>query len=65
MNAAERILADAGPTVSVPEAAQVLGISEWLAYKLINRGEFPAKVLPLGARKRVSTASLRGLLAAA
>lgn len=63
-----RILAQAGPTVSIPEAAVVLGISRGLAYQLAARGELGVKLLRLGARWRVSTASLReavGLTAAA
>lgn len=54
-----RILAEAGPTVSVPEAAKVLGISRGLAYELAGRNELGVKVLRLGSRLRVSTASLR------
>lgn len=54
-----RVLAEAGPTVSIPEAAKVLGISRGLAYELAGRQEFPAKLLRLGARWRVSTADLR------
>lgn len=30
-------------TYSVPEAAALIGISEWSAYEAIKRGEFPAR----------------------
>lgn len=56
---AHQLLDNAGPTVSVPEAAQVLGISRGLAYELAGRNELGVKVLRLGSRLRVSTASLR------
>lgn len=61
------IIATAGPTVSIPEAAAVLGISRGLAYQLAAQDALGVKVLRLGARLRVSTASLRnavGLTAA-
>jgi hypothetical protein len=56
------ILANAGPTVSIPEAAKVLGISRGLGYALAGRGDLAAagvRVLRLGARWRVPTADLR------
>lgn len=56
---AERLLRNAGLTVSVREAAQVLGVSHGLAYDLIGRKEFPCRVLRLGRRYRVPTAELR------
>jgi len=59
---AHRLLAEAGPTVSIPETATVLGISRGLAYQLAASGELGVKVLRLGARWRVSTASLREAL---
>lgn len=40
-------------TVSVRMAAAAFGISTSHAYELITRGEFPAKVLRLGTRRRV------------
>lgn len=61
---AARILAEAGPTLSLPDAAKVLGISRGLAYELAGRGEWPTKLLRLGARWRVPTASLRALVEA-
>jgi predicted DNA-binding transcriptional regulator AlpA len=54
-----RILAAAGPTVSVPDAAQVLGISRAHAYALAKRGELGVRVLRLGNRFVVPTAELR------
>ncbi|TDV40105.1 helix-turn-helix domain-containing protein [Actinophytocola oryzae] len=62
---AAEILADAGPTVSIPEAATVLGISRGHGYALAGRGELEAvgvRVLRLGARWRVPTADLRRVL---
>lgn len=56
---AHQLLDNAGPTVSIPEAAKVLGISRGLAYELAGRDELGVKVLRLGARLRVTTASLR------
>jgi excisionase family DNA binding protein len=49
-------------TISVPQAATALGISHRHLYELIKRGESPVKLAPLGARKRVITASLVRLL---
>jgi predicted DNA-binding transcriptional regulator AlpA len=40
-------------TVSVRLAAAAFGISTSHAYELITRGQFPAKVIRLGARRRV------------
>jgi predicted DNA-binding transcriptional regulator AlpA len=40
-------------TVSVPMAAAAFGISTSHAYDLITRGEFPARVVRLGSRRRV------------
>ncbi len=58
----ERILADADKTLSVPEAATCLGISPWLLRRLIKDGTAPVKVLRLGNRYRISTASVRHAL---
>lgn len=44
--------------VSVPEAAQLLGISKNLAYDLARRGELPG-AFKLGRRWRVSLVRLR------
>jgi excisionase family DNA binding protein len=57
-----RILAAAGPTVSVAEAAKVLGISRAHAYSLAARGELGVRVLQLGSRRVVPTADLRRVL---
>lgn len=45
-------------TVSVVDASLALGISKSLGYDLARRGEFPAKVMTVGNRRRVITASL-------
>lgn len=49
-------------TVTVTEAARLLGISKSHAYELIGRGQFPIPVLRLGARVVVPAAPLRRLL---
>ena len=49
-------------TVDVAAAARALGVSRSHAYALVERGEFPAKVLPVGHRLRVITASLIAIL---
>jgi excisionase family DNA binding protein len=41
------------PTLTVPEAAEMLGISEWQTYALIKRDEFPTPVLRLGRVIRI------------
>ena len=46
------------PTVDVPVAAIVFGVSRSHAYELVNRGEFPAKVIKVGSRYRVVTESI-------
>lgn len=56
------ILANAGPTMSVSEVGQVLGISRDTAYRLADRDELGVRVLQLGRSKRVVTADLRRLL---
>lgn len=56
-------LQNAGPTVSLwPTAGQAIGISKSHAYKLAREGQFPAKVIRVGASYRVVTASLLQLL---
>lgn len=59
MNSAGRILAAAGPTVSIPDAAKVLGISRGTAYELARRDELGVRVLRLGKCIRVPTVDLR------
>jgi excisionase family DNA binding protein len=52
---------DAGalpPTLSVEQAAAILGCGRTLAYALVRRGEFPCKVLRLGNRYVIPTADL-------
>jgi len=46
------------PTVGVEAAARVLGCGRTLAYELIQRGEFPCRVLRLGRRYLIPTAEL-------
>lgn len=43
-------------TISLPEAAKLLGISKNLIYQIANRGDFPT--LTLGGRKVVSLIGL-------
>lgn len=50
-------------TLSVEEAAQMLGISRALAYELVRRGELPR--LQLGRRIVVPRRALEALVAAA
>lgn len=67
MNRTAKLLDEAGPTVSIAEAARVLGISRDLVYAMHKRGELAdlgVRVLRLGSRLRVSTASLRRAIAA-
>ncbi|MYV56484.1 helix-turn-helix domain-containing protein [Streptomyces sp. SID3212] len=49
-------------TVSVAEAAHALGVSKSHLYDLVRRGEAPVRIVPLGTRHRVVTASLVHLL---
>jgi len=46
------------PVVNVETAAKALGCGRTLAYDLVRRGEFPCRVLRLGARWVVPTADL-------
>lgn len=55
---AYRLLKDAGPTISVPEYAQIYGISKGLAYQLAAQNALTARVLRLGSRLRISTADV-------
>jgi excisionase family DNA binding protein len=45
-------------TVDVSTAAAAFGISRSHAYELVARGEFPAKIIRIGRRYRVITASI-------
>lgn len=56
---AARLLAEAGPTVSLTEAARVLGISANTAYTAAKRGELGVRTLRYGRRWRIPTADLR------
>ena len=56
---ADRLLATAGPTMSLPNAAKILGISRGHCYHLARAGELPVRVLRLGGRMVVPTAELR------
>jgi excisionase family DNA binding protein len=48
------------PTITVPEAAEILGVSVDTAYRAARSGELP--VVTLGRRMLVPTARLRQLL---
>jgi hypothetical protein len=48
--------------VDVTTAAAALGVSRSAAYDAIARGEFPARVIRVGGRLKVVTASLMDLL---
>lgn len=56
---AAAILNGAGPTISVPEAGAAFGLSERTARGLVQRGEFPVRVLRIGRLVRVPTADVR------
>ena len=60
--AAERLLAAAGPTVSIETVAKCYGIHRTTGYELARRGELGVPVLRLGRRLRVPTAELRRVL---
>jgi len=45
-------------TVNVPRAGLAFGLSRSHAYELASRGEFPARVIKVGGRYRVVTASI-------
>src|SRR5690349_6467246 len=49
-------------TVDVAAAAGALGCSRSYAYQHIAQGEFPCKVIKLGGRVRIPTASILALL---
>jgi hypothetical protein len=49
-------------TVDIPRANTALGLSRAHGYALAQRGEYPARVLKLGGRYRVVTASIVRLL---
>jgi excisionase family DNA binding protein len=47
---------------TVPEAAEILGVSPWSAYQAAGKGEIP--VVQIGKRKIVPRAALEKLLGA-
>ena len=49
-------------TISVETAARAIGLGRTRAYELARRGEFPCKVIRIGASYRVVTVDLRRLL---
>jgi excisionase family DNA binding protein len=54
---------DTLPTVvSIMTAARALGLSRTYAYELAKRGDFPCRIIRIGATYRVPTAELRKLL---
>jgi excisionase family DNA binding protein len=54
-----------GLTTDVETAAQILGIGRTKAYELAQRGDFPATVVRVGRRYKVSVPALLRLLDAA
>ncbi len=56
---AAKLLEEAGPTVSLAEAAKVLGISINTAYAAVKRGDLGVRTLRFGRRWRVPTADLK------
>jgi hypothetical protein len=56
---AAQLLAAAGPTVGLGDAAKVLNISRAHAYALAKRGELGIRVLRLGKRWVVPTVELK------
>lgn len=61
-NSLPRLLPDPvkSPTVTVPEAAAVLGVSRAAAYAAVQRGDIPS--IRIGHRVVVPTVELRRLL---
>jgi predicted DNA-binding transcriptional regulator AlpA len=51
-------------TVDPPTGGSPFGISRSYSYELIKRGEFPAKVIKVGGKYRVVTASILAVLGA-
>ncbi|WP_445186760.1 DNA-binding protein [Pseudonocardia sp. Cha107L01] len=50
------------PTLDIPTACRWIGISKAHGYAIAAKGDFPAKVIRVGASYRVITASLIRLL---
>jgi hypothetical protein len=51
---------EAEPTMSIPDAGEILGLSRASAYQAARRGEIPT--IPIGRRRVVPTARLRRML---
>lgn len=51
-------------TISVDEAAELLGVSRRTAYAAIQAGTFPVKVIRVNSRIRIPRAELMRLLGA-
>jgi excisionase family DNA binding protein len=51
-------------TMSLPEAAKVLGVHRTTAWSLYKRGEFPVPVLKVGSSLRIVTAHLEKFMEA-
>ena len=58
----QRIDFDACATVSLSQAAEVLGVHRSTAWELYKRGEFPVPVLHIGNRLRVTKLHLERFL---
>ncbi|MER5671942.1 helix-turn-helix domain-containing protein [Pseudonocardia alni] len=56
------VLAAAGTTMSLTEAAAALGVGEATAYRQARAGTFPIKPIMFGNRYRFPTAEVRRLL---
>lgn len=56
------ILAEAGLTMTLPEAAACLGVTESTGYILVRDGKFPVPVMRLGHQWRIPTAEVRRVL---
>jgi excisionase family DNA binding protein len=61
-SSASQIDLTACATISLAQAAQVLGIHRSTAWDLYRRGEFPIPVLKIGNRLRVTKAHLEDFL---
>jgi excisionase family DNA binding protein len=48
--------------MTVPEVAELLGVSPWTVYEAIRRGEPPVPVIKLGRRVLFATALVMKLL---
>jgi predicted site-specific integrase-resolvase len=62
MNDGDLIDFESCATVSLAEAAKVLGVHRSTAWDLYKRGEFPVPVLQIGHRLRVTKVHLRRYL---